>query len=340
LLQSQIKTKLAVNNFNVPMIRYDLEVDQFDADPYLPKKSAEEKDKDKNKKAEPEQPFDLSALKALNLEGSVRIGSLKVANVKVGQLRVDVKAKNGMINIAPLSAKMYQGSVDVKITVNAATYNYTVNEKLTGIDIAPLLKDAADLDVAEGRGNILLDLTAQGNTVSGIKKSLNGKASVDLANGAIKGINLNKLVQGLQNLSKDTRAETVGVDKNEKTEFSEFKANFKIKNGVAHNDDLAVKSTVVRISGNGDIDIGHDSLNYNAKAIFAKSEQGKTATLPVGVSGAFDDLKFKVDYTALLADVAKQKLDEEKEKLKAKAKEDAKAKLQEQLKKGLKGLFK
>ena len=40
LLQSQIKATLAVKNFTVPMIRYDLEIDQFDADPYMPKKTA------------------------------------------------------------------------------------------------------------------------------------------------------------------------------------------------------------------------------------------------------------------------------------------------------------
>ena len=47
LLQSQIKAKLAVNNFNVPMIRYDLDIDQFDADPYLPKKTADAKEQSK-----------------------------------------------------------------------------------------------------------------------------------------------------------------------------------------------------------------------------------------------------------------------------------------------------
>lgn len=336
LLQSQIKAKLAVNNFNVPMIRYDLEIDQFDADPYMPKKAADAKEKDKSKKAEPEQPFDLSALKALNLEGSLRIGALKAANVKVAQLRVDVKARNGLVDISPLSARLYQGSMDGKVSVNAATNSFAINEKLTGIDIAPLMKDAADLELVEGKGNVALDLTTGGNTVSGLKKALNGKASVDLANGAIKGINLSKLVQGMQSLGKNTTTQTLGVDKNEKTDFSEFKASFKVKNGVAHNDDLAVKSTVLRITGNGDIDIGHDSINYNAKAIFAKTEQGRTGTLPVYVYGPFDDLKFKVDYAALLKDVAKQRLDEKKEQVK----EDAKARMQEELKKGLKGLFK
>ena len=330
LLQSQIKATLAVKNFTVPAIRYDLEVDQFDADPYMPKKTVASQEK--SQKAKPEQPFDLSALKTLNLEGSLRVGLLKAANVKVAQLRVDVKAKNGMVNIAPLSAKMYQGSIEGKASINAETSGFALNEKLTGIDIAPLIKDVADLDVLEGKGNVVIDVTTQGNTVSGLKKAINGKASLDLSNGAIKGIDLAKLVQGIQNLSKETKAETLGVNKNEKTAFSEFKASFKIKNGVAHNDDLAVKSTVLRITGKGDIDIGHDNMNYNAKAIFAKTEQGKTATLPVEASGAFDNLKIKVDYSALLADVAKQKIGEKKENLKAKARDE--------LKNGLKGLFK
>jgi AsmA protein len=198
------------------------------------------------------------------------------------------------------------------------------------------MKDAAGLELLEGKGNVALDLTAQGNTVGALKKALSGKATVNMANGVIKGIDLTKLVQGVQKLSKETTTQTLGVDKNEKTAFREFKASFKIRNGVAHNDDLAVKSAVLRITGKGDIDIGRDQLNYNAKAIFARSERGRTATLPVHVSGAFDNPKFKVDYTALLKDAAKQRIDEKKEKLK----NDAKAKAREELKKGLKGLLK
>ena len=213
LLQSQIKATLAVKNFTVPAIRYDLEVDQFDADPYMPKKTVASQEK--SQKAKPEQPFDLSALKTLNLEGSLRVGLLKAANVKVAQLRVDVKAKNGMVNIAPLSAKMYQGSIEGKASINAETSGFALNEKLTGIDIAPLIKDVADLDVLEGKGNVVIDVTTQGNTVSGLKKAINGKASLDLSNGAIKGIDLAKLVQGIQNLSKDTKTDTLGVNKNE-----------------------------------------------------------------------------------------------------------------------------
>jgi len=341
LLQSQIQAKVGMMGFADPAIKFDVVLDQLDADLYLPKSTQEPGIKETG---QPEQPMDLTALKTLNLEGSVRIGSLKAANIKVAKLRVDVRARNGLVNISPLSANLYQGSADGKVTVNANSYHFTVNQKFKGVEVEPLLKDAAKLELAEGNGNISLDLSTQGKTVSALKKALNGNVSVNLANGAIKGINLTKLVEGVQKLSKQTRLQTLGVDKSEKTLFSEFKANFRVKDGVAHNDDLAVKSTVLRLTGNGDIDIGNETLNYDAKAIFAKTDQGRTGTLPVNVSGSFDALKFKVDYGAFVTDLAKQKIDEKltekKEELKAKVTDETKTKLQEELKKGLKGLFK
>jgi len=337
LLQSQIKAKFDVNGFADPAIKFDVVLDQLDADLYIPKSTSEST---ASVSKQPEQPLDLTALKTLNLEGSLRIGSLKAANVKLAKLRVDMKARNGQVNISPLSANLYQGSTSGKITVNANTSSFTINQKLKGVDVEPLLKDAAELELAEGKGNISLDLSTQGKTITALKKALNGDVSVNLTNGAIKGINLTKLVEGVQNLSKETRAQTLGVDKSEKTEFSEFKANFRVKNGVAHNDDLVVKSVVLRMTGNGDIDIGNDYIDYKVQATLAKTAQGKTATLPVIVNGQFDALKFKIDYGALFVDAAKQRIDEKKEELKAKVTDEAKTKIQDELKKGLKGLFK
>lgn len=339
LLQSQVKAKAAINNFKSPVIRYDLEIDKFDADPYLPPTSPQEA---KEVKKEEEQPFDLSFLRPLDVSGSLRIGALKVANVKLSRLRIDIKAKEGIALVEPFSAVLYQGRIDGKARVDALTSTFSTSQKLSGVAIAPLMKDVAGLELAEGKGNISLALTAHGDKLSALKRSLNGTVSVDLADGAIRGVDLGKLVQGVQSLNKDSKAETLGINKDEKTAFSEFKAGFRIRDGVAHNDDLSVRSTVLRLAGNGDIDIGHDRIDYHAKVILAKTEQGRTGTLPVKVQGQFDDVKIKVDYAALFADVARQRLDEEKEVLKKKLdaeKDAAKAKLEERLRQKLKGLI-
>ena len=331
LLQSQIKAKVGVKGFDNPAINFDVDVDQFDADLYLPKKSA-----DAPKSKEPEQPLDLSALRTLILDGSLRIGSLKVANVKSSQVRLDVKAHNGLVNLSPLSANLYQGSMNGSLSVNAqATPSIAINQNLSGINIAPLLKDALNLDMLEGKGNIAVNLTMQGSTVSAMKKALNGKLSLNLADGALKGIDIDKKLSDAQAmLSKGSApTQTQSASKDEKTDFKECKATFKVNNGIAHNDDLSLKSQLMRISGAGDINIGNDSIDYVAKATLVKTQgdQG-SITVPLRVSGPFTDLKYTLDYGAMVSEAVKQKVEAKKEQIKNK--------VQEQLKDKLKGLFK
>ncbi len=93
LLQSQIKAEVGVKSFAEPAIRFKVEVDQVDAGLYLPEKAASPA----RPGNQPEPPLDLSALRKLNLDGSLHIGSLKVANIKSTNVRLDIKARNGAI---------------------------------------------------------------------------------------------------------------------------------------------------------------------------------------------------------------------------------------------------
>src|SRR5207237_1167192 len=112
----------------------------------------------------------------------------------------------------------------------------------------------------------------------------------------------------------------------EKTDFSEMSASFAIKNGVAHNEDLDIKAPLFRIGGRGDIDIGNGSLDYTAKAAVVATTKGQGGadvgqlaglTVPVHLSGPFDNMKYDVDYRSVASDVAKSKLGEAvKDKLK------------------------
>ena len=331
LLQSQVVAKLGVNDFANPYIQFNVSVDQFDADLYLPKKTG-------TKANQPEQPIDLSALRALNLDGSLRIGKLKVANIKSSEVRLDVKAHKGQVNVSPLSANLYNGSMDGSLSVNAAaTPVIVVNQKLAGIDVAALTKDTANFDTLEGSGNVAMNLSMQGNTVSRMKKALSGNLSLNLVDGAIKGINVAKALRNAQGVL--TGVQTQADNRNEKTDFSELKATFKVNNGVAHNDDLTLKSPLLRVTGAGDIDIGLNSMNYVAKATMAKTLQGQGGrdtvggiTVPVRIAGPFDNLKYTLDFNAMVNEAAKQKVEAAKQELKTKA--------QDQFKNSLKDLFK
>ena len=342
---STITGKAGLAHFSPPAYVFDVDVDQFDADRYAGAKQPEGQGAGAGKAAagKPEQPLDFSALKSLQANGSIKIGSLKVANLKAQNVRLNAKAGGGRLDVSPLTASLYQGAMSGSMSlVAAAVPQIALKQNLTGISIGPLLKDAADRDVLEGRGNVGLDVSGQGATVSAIKKALNGSASLNLTDGALKGINIAAAIRDAKAKLGSAKGETTQASNAaEKTDFTELKASFAIKNGIAHNSDLSLKSPLLRLGGEGDINIGADSIDYLAKATLVATAAGqggkdaselKGVTVPVRISGPFASLSYRLDFNELVKGAAQQKIDEKTKELKSNA--------QDKLKEQLKGLFK
>jgi AsmA protein len=320
--ESNIKAKFAVADFAVLRSTFDIAIDKLNVDKYLPPRKAGEAAKTPTG-SQPEQPIDFSPIKKLAVAGSVRIGELTVSNIKARDVRVDVKAKQGRLDVDPLAANLYQGSIKGTASVDAHTNRIAVRQNLTAISIGPLLRDAFGQDLLEGRGDVALDVTTVGNLVSAMKKALNGTARLELKDGAIKGINLAQSLRNARALVTGGKreAEQAAVA-GEKTDFSELTASFEIRNGIAHNGDFLAKSPFLRLTGEGDINLPEGSLNYLAKAAVVASSAGqggkeiadlKGLTIPVRATGPFTALKFKLEFGSVLSDSAKQKLDEKKE---------------------------
>lgn len=328
--ESNLQAKLDVAPLTPPAYNFDVSIDRLNLDRYMPPKTKEEKG--------PEQPLDLSALKSLNADGSLRIGTLQVANVKASNVRLEVKARDGQLRASPMSANLYQGTLNGSLAVKAEGA-VAAQQKLSGISIGPLLRDVANKDVLEGRGNLSLDVTASGSTASAMKRSLNGSAAVSLRDGAIKGINIAQTIRSAKaKLGVLKGEQTVASNIQDKTDFTELSASFHIRNGVARNDDLSAKSPLLRLAGNGDIDIGGSSLDYLAKATVVGTLEGqggqelsslKGVTIPVRVRGPFDHLSYTLDFAGIAESALKTKVEE---KIKEKTGED--------LKKSLQNLFK
>lgn len=78
---SAVSGKAGLAKFMPPSYTFDINIDQLDADRYLPQ-------------SDPKQPFELAALKDLKASGSVRIGTLTMSNVKAKNVRIELKAAN------------------------------------------------------------------------------------------------------------------------------------------------------------------------------------------------------------------------------------------------------
>ena len=335
LAHSNIKAKVAVEDLATRRSTFDIAIDTLNVDQYLPAKKAGAAT-DSTAGSQPEQPIDFSPIKKLDIKGSLRIGDLTVSNIKAKDVRIDLRAKNGRMDVAPLMASFYQGSVKGEASIDANTNRIATKQALAGISIGPLLRDLTGQDLLEGRGDLALDVTTSGTMVSAMKKALNGTARLELKDGAIKGIDLAKSLRNAKALLSGGKREDQQGGAGEKTDFSELTASFDIKNGIAHNSDFLAKSPFLRLTGEGDVNLPQSSLNYLAKVSVVASGAGqggkevadlKGLTIPVRASGPFTALKYKLELGSLLSDSAKQKLDEQKDVIKGKLEEKLKEKL-------------
>jgi len=217
---------------------------------------------------------------------------------------------------------LYQGALAGSATVSAIDMSFATRQKLTGVDVGPLLRDAADLDILEGRGTVSLDVATTGRTVTALKKGLAGTADLALKDGAIKGVDIPGIIRVASTLLGSKGGVEQSTQGSARTEFTELTASFKIAHGVAHNEDLLMKSPVLRLTGRGDIDIGEDKIDYTAKAAIVAPPGGQPkelaqlagVTVPVRAIGPIGSPKYIVDVQVLATELAKSQLGRELER--------------------------
>jgi AsmA protein len=317
--ETVLKAKATMAKFASPHYGLDVDIDKLNLDRYLAASPKGKPAPGANAKVEVDVPVDLSALKGVQADGKLSVGALQVEGLKLTDLKAELHAAGGRADLAPHSAKLYQGTLQGALTLNANGNRVALKETLANVAIGPLVKDLTGRDALEGHGNVTLDVTAAGATLNAMKKALGGTARIALRDGAVKGFNLTEALRKTKAAFGSKSAQQQPADQSQRTDFSEMTAGFAIKNGVAHNDDLVVKAPLVRVTGAGDIDIGNSQLNYVAKATVVATSKGQGGadldhlaglTIPVKLTGPFDAPKIEIDYRGLASDAAKAKAKE------------------------------
>jgi uncharacterized protein involved in outer membrane biogenesis len=317
--ESTIKAKFTL----AEPYEFDASIDRINLDRYLgaADKPAAKPAPEKAPAKDADTPVDLSALKGINAKGRLQVGALEVRGLKLAEVNAQVNAANGRVAVAPHSAKLYEGSISGELAVDANKNSVSLKEQLQNVSIGPILRDFAGQDRLEGRGNVAMDVTTAGATVNTMKRALNGTAKVQLRDGAVKGINIGEILRKARSALGGSQQQAAAGEnagsKMQQTDFSELSASFTIKNGIAHNEDLDAKAPAFRLGGAGDINIPASTLDYVVKASIVASSQGQGGrerddlaglTVPVKLSGSFDDLKYQVDVRAMAGQAAKSQV--------------------------------
>jgi AsmA protein len=320
---AQLTGNVAVQNRSAPAYRFNLALNDIDVDRYLP---AAEKPANNNRtekgKAEA-VVIPLALLRETDADGELRIGSLKAFGIRSQDVTAKVSAKNGHIALGPNAAKLYSGAYNGRTTIDASgrVPQFHFDEKLAGVQLGPLLKDADVFAHFSGAGNVNLALTAEGLDAEQIKRTLKGTVALAVKNGAIEGIDLAKTEAkikeiraqpggSLQNILKSLPA--IAPEKGDKTTFTKLQANATVTNGVVNNKDLTIEGPHVRVIGSGTVNLVTETFeNYLLRV----------GDFPITVAGKFDSPSFRPDWNAILRGKTEQKVEQKKEEIREKLRE-------------------
>jgi AsmA protein len=222
-------------------------------------------------------------------------------------LRLTVASKDRITHLFPLEADIDGGrySGDITVDERGALRVVSVNEHLTGVDLARLLANGAQKQHLSGRATLNFKGTARGATGEALIKTLNGNLSADLSGGAFEGIDLGYDVNRAQALID--RA-TVPRDDTGRTPFDQFKLSAQVINGIAETQDLTISSEALKVTGQGTANLSTKAIQFQLKASLLKAPATTLVDVPIDVTGTYADPKVKANITAVAKDQLKQKL--------------------------------
>ena len=143
--ESTVQAKFGATRFEHPSYSFDVNVDRLNLDRYLPPKTEASKSH-----AAGDVPVDLSGLKGLSSAGHIQVGAFQVERLKLSNLKADIHAADGLLQVSPHTANLYGGSLAGALTLNANGNHVALKETLTNVAVGPLLKDLAERDALEG----------------------------------------------------------------------------------------------------------------------------------------------------------------------------------------------
>ncbi len=312
--ETRLNGELAAANFDQPRLSFKLAADQLNLDRYLAPESEDTK-KDSGA-ANADSDTDLELLRELDLTGTLQVGSLTVANLKIQNLDARLVARDGVIKLDPASANLYGGTYKgaVSVDVSGPEMRLALDQTLDNVQSEGLLTDFAEVDQLQGLLVARINAAGSGNNQAELLRNLQGDLSFDLVDGIYQGMDVWQEIRRARALLR--REQPPAREGLKQTVINSLTVRGRLQDGVLRSQRMQAEIPFLRLTGDGSVDVLAQELDYRFKAnvfetpSFADGESYDDLTgltIPVTISGAADDPKIGVDIAALATNVAVQK---------------------------------
>jgi AsmA protein len=310
-----------------PDVTATLTLGKLDLDPYLPAPRAPPASAAAATRTAPRAPapphgdavpFDLTPLTRFDGHLDLTLAGLIADKWVAGPSHVSISLKDGQLTSDLDRSALYGGGAKATMTVDAtAVPRMTLSCQLAAVQLKPLLAAAADTERLEGTANLDLNITGDGNSRPQILASLSGSGRLDVRDGALRGIDLEKLVNGASVVLNNPAAAPLRAvgDASETTAFSQLSGSYTIRQGVLSNNDLSLRGSRLTATGQGSVNLVARTLDYRLDVKLQSPSTIRIAgaslselTVPVVVSGPWDAPSYRPDLTAAARGLVKGKV--------------------------------
>lgn len=253
--------------------------------------------------------IDASGLSAVDGEVLLVADAIDLGNLKLGKSRMVATIDNARAVFSLREIQAYEGIITGEFVANNRN-GLSVGGKMSakGLELKTLLADTMDLSRFSGKVTTDVAFLGVGQSVHAIMNSLKGNGSVDVGQGTISGLDLDRLLRGMPGGGT--------------TVFDSLTGTMVIEKGVMTNQDLLLSLPSVLAKGDGWVGLGARNLDYLFTPQIRRSDEQGLA-VPIRIKGSWDDPSIRPELDKALG----VDLDAEKEKLKDKADEKLKKEL-------------
>jgi AsmA protein len=232
--------------------------------------------------------IDASGLAGFNGEIALRAEGVELGRLTLGPTRVLLRNDKSRMVAELREINAYGGVVSGEFVVNNRS-GLSVGGTLAarGIQMQPMLDQAAGLSRFKGTGDADLSFLGAGQSIDAIMRALNGHGAVNVGRGSIEGIDLDALMGNF-----DVKGGT--------TVFDSLAATFAMNQGVLNNDDLVMLLPNFTATGAGKVGVGAQTIEYTVTPKALRVNKDRGLAIPVRIVGPWASPQIKPDLQAAI----------------------------------------
>lgn len=303
---SHMTGSAALKDFKTRAMSFDLNLDKLDADRYLPPQQLGTPDKPREALDLDNVGVPLRTLRVLDLQGHLHVGSLALLGAKASDFDVKLTTQDGQLTVKPFSANLYGGVLSGELTVDGRESNgdqplVTESLEVQGVQMGGLGQDLFNSARFSGAMDLSATLHAQGRIFRELRRSVNGRVSYKVKDGALEGVSV---WDAIAQAYARAQGKTPPAATSTRTGFSELHGSANVAHGVMVDRGFSAALPSLAVSGSGKLDLADLTVDYSLRGrVTGRPVVGdaalRGASLSLHVTGTLGSLRVQPDVSGV-----------------------------------------